>query len=140
MRFKRLSPRWHKVPRTFRDPVCFVFSSHEEIMNTYSVSSYEPKVDFSRNVVLSVHRGLCRTGGYLVRILGLSRRGNEVTVRVMLYDPAPDEFVTLVQTHPFDMVQVPKSQMVFGRGRQPLVFRFMDDRGREMCRREVTID
>jgi hypothetical protein len=125
---------------TFGEPTFLVFNSAEEMLRAYAAPSCIPRRVFQDHVVLAFHRGFCRTGGHFVRILSLAREGGEVTVRVQYSDPKPGDFVTLVFTYPFDMVQIPRSSLRRDDGRKDLLFRVVDSGGREVCRREVSID
>jgi len=137
---KHLNPRWQGEPMNFSEPTCFVFNSAEEMLKAYAAPNSIPRRVFKDHVVLAFHRGLCKTGGHFVRIVSLTREGGEVTVRVQHSDPKPGDFVTLVFTYPFDMVQIPRSSLRRDDGRKDLLFRVVDSGGREVCRREVSID
>ena len=138
MKFRRMNIRTNDYPRVFSKPTFHVIQNEAEFLATYGITSYSPRVDFDRYVVIAVHRGLCRTGGYGIRIEEVRRIGRTVLVKFHLRDPAPDEFVSLVMTYPSDMVYISRDELDPGDG-SVLVFSFRDDRGNEMHRLPVTL-
>jgi hypothetical protein len=111
--------------RFYTEPAYLVLRSVEEVDTALGVSTWSasPEVNLSREVVLLVHRGECRTGGYAVAITGVTLEagtpggkpaggtgrpagggkpapGGLLRVKVAFTDPAPSSFVTMVITYP----------------------------------------
>lgn len=127
-----MAPRWKRVEfrsaeplRFYTEPAYLVLRSTEEVEAAFGVSSWSasPGVDLSREILLSVHRGECRTGGYTVAITGVTLEagtpggkpasgtggpagggkpapGGLLRVKVAFTDPSPSGFVTMVITYP----------------------------------------
>ncbi len=106
-----MAPRWKRVEfrsaeplRFYTEPAYLVLRSTEEVEAAFGVSSWSasPGVDLSREIILSVHRGECRTGGYAVAIadVALENGGGLLRVKVAFTDPAPSDFTTMVITYP----------------------------------------
>lgn len=71
---------------------------------------FAERIDWRRQVVLLAHRGECPTGGYGVRITGVREDGGRLRVEILLRDPGPGEFVTMVMTYPADAAVLPRSR------------------------------
>ena len=118
-------------PRRF-----WVFSNEQEFMEAYQLEGYVPRVDFDRYFLVAAHQGPCPTGGYSITIENVENRQGRLVVRVRLEEPSPTELVTLVGTHPQDMVLVPKRIAGTKDGRA--VFSFIDQRGNCLARMSVS--
>ena len=105
--------------RRFDAPACFVFASPEKLRDAYGVSRVEPEIDFGQYLVLAVHRGLCRTGGYGVSVTSVERSGSEVDVRLSLKDPEPGAMVIMILTYPSVHVLVPRKSLAGGEAGNP---------------------
>lgn len=120
-------------------PGYHVIASPEEFDATYAPFEGAgcSRPDLSAYVLVGVHRGLCPTGGYWVRIVELKHCGSEVVVKVDIRNPRPGELVTLAMTYPADAVLVPKDILP---KTEPVVFRFVDSAGKELARKEAVIE
>lgn len=58
-------------------------------------------VDFSKQMVLSLHSGLHNTGGYSIEVENIEVKGSTTYVTVKTTSPKPDEPVTMALTNPF---------------------------------------
>lgn len=116
--FERVSLGPYGDEAMFESPRFFVLLSEAEYRDVYGFRrahedpqepKHGPKVDFEKHILITVHRGLCPTGGYTVKIVDITAFRNEVRVYVRRRDPKPDEIVTLVMTYPYDAVLVPRA-------------------------------
>ena len=113
--------------RQFDAPACFVFASLKELLNAYGVSRVGTRIDFERYLVLTAHRGLCRTGGYGIAVSAIERSalqlpgleqpsgerpGSEVNVRLNLRDPEPGAMAIMILTYPSVHVLIPREAVV----------------------------
>lgn len=119
------------VPRQPRDPTLFVFTDADQVLAAYGVGGFQPVPRFPAEILVVVHRGLCRTGGYRVEVKGIQQSGTEVAVRVELRDPAGEEFVTLALTYPLAAAVIERQQF---EPRGPLLFLALDANGQELGR------
>jgi len=113
-----------------------VATSEEELKSLCPREGLYPDVDLDSNILIAVHRGLCKSGGYSVRINEITVDGGEVIVRVMLKDPSPEDAVTLVMTCPVDIVEVPKKEIGL---RGEVKFKLVDQRGLQLGQRIVRL-
>ncbi len=113
-----------------------VFSNEQQFMRTYGLEGYTPRVDFDRYFLIAAHQGPCPTGGYGIAIEKVEKRCGDLVVQIRLREPKPDEAVTLIGTHPLDMVLVPKGLIGKQAGRR--VFSFIDQRGNCLARKLVS--
>jgi hypothetical protein len=64
-------------------------------------------IDWNREMLLAVHLGERRTGGYTVEVMDVRRIGpNELSVQYAERPPAPGATVTMALTHPWTLVRV----------------------------------
>lgn len=68
-----------------------------------------PAVDFERDGVIAVFMGERATGGHVIRVDRVARRGEEMRVDVVLQTPGPECMATQALTQPYQMVLVPQS-------------------------------
>jgi hypothetical protein len=109
-RWKRLDVTSDQALRFYSAPAYLVLGSEKEAAAALGVSSWSasPSVDLSQEIIVSVHRGECRTGGYSVDITDLTiepgaggRAGGDfLRVRLSLTDPSPSDFVSMAITYP----------------------------------------
>ncbi len=118
------------------EPCYWVITSREELQAAYKNSWNLDAIDFEHQFLISVHRGYCRGGGYRVRVKEIIQKDEEILVSLYFSDPDPLDFVILVMTSPCDVVRVSKNKLVH-RGR--LLFRFIDEKGRELGKRVAVI-
>jgi hypothetical protein len=135
LKFRRFDVRTDNFPRTFSAPAIHVIQDRENLSDVYG-EAFARQVDLDKWFVVGVHRGLCRSGGYAVRICDIARGSDAVEVTVHFRDPQPGELVTLVMTEPYDVVFVSREGLRPG---ETLEFRFRDQNGDEIGRRTVTI-
>jgi hypothetical protein len=78
-----------------------------------------PKVDFSRFMLVAVTYGQRPSGGYTVRVTGISDDGRRLRVRIVERAPGADCITPAVITAPYHVVRVRRSskQLVFARTR-----------------------
>lgn len=118
-------------------PGFLVVTSAREFESAYeTLAAGASPPDLTSHVLVAVHRGLCRSGGFAVRILEVRVTPFEVIVKARFKDPGPDEVVTLAMTYPVDAALIPKRLVP---ARTPVVFRLVDPSGRELQRREAVI-
>jgi len=151
-----VAPRWKRVEfrsaeplRFYTEPAYLVLRSTEEVEAAFGVSSWSasPGVDLSREILLSVHRGECRTGGYTVAVTdvvlesaggggagGKPAPGGLLRVKVAFTDPAPSGFVTMVITYPQAAAAVERSGL---EGVSTVVF--VDSKGQVLKTVEVNL-
>lgn len=142
-----MAPRWKRVEfrsaeplRFYTEPAYLVLRSTEEVEAAFGVSSWSasPGVDLSREILLSVHRGECRTGGYTVAITGVTLEagtpGGLLRVKVAFTDPSPSGFVTMVITYPQAAAAVERSGL---EGVSTVVF--VDSKGQVLKTVEVNL-
>ncbi len=135
MEFRHLDVQAYGCPHAFSSPAVHVIQDRAELSNTYG-ESLASIVDLDKWFVVGVHRGLCRSGGYSVKIEDIKRSPHTVTVTVHYRDPEPGELVTLVMTEPSDVVLVSKAGLQPG---EEIDFSFRDQGGVEIWRRTVTV-
>ncbi|MCL4426103.1 MAG: protease complex subunit PrcB family protein [Firmicutes bacterium] len=124
----------HDVP-PFDLPAYLVFTSSREMAAVYG-RDVGSKLDLEENILVAAHRGLCRTGGYTIRIESVQAAEREVIVRLSLTDPRPGDFVTMVMTYPRDMVLIQKSTLP---SRGDLIFKFVGPGGIVMAQKRVSL-
>lgn len=135
MDFRRLDVRNCECPRAFSSPAINVIQEREELLQTYG-EEIARRVNLGDWFVVGVHRGLCRSGGYSVRVQDIKHSPDTVTVTVHYRDPEPGELVTLMMTEPSDVVLV--SRKGFSPG-EHVEFIFRDQDGVEIHRRAITV-
>jgi len=91
-----------------------------------------PDVDFHREWVVAAFMGEKPTGGFLIEVREVTRRGRQVRVAVRQQEPGPHDVVTMVITYPGHIVAVKRPPA------GPYTVVFTDPDGRELSRREVT--
>lgn len=80
-----------------------------------AVRGIDPAFDFAKELLLIAYLGEAPTGGYGIQVRSVEwtppARGEEgkVTVRLALWSPGPDAFVTQAFTYPRDVVALPKA-------------------------------
>jgi len=116
-----------------REPACLVLGSAEDFARAFGTVAWSPPVDWSKELLVVVQRGLCPTGGYSVAVTGLSVGKGRLEVRVELRDPSPSDFVTMVATYPQAAVALPRRAL---RGVSEAVF--TDTGGRILGKAKVT--
>jgi len=90
--------------RLFRTPEQF----HE-----YFGSEAQAPVDFSRRQLLLVSTGPRSSTGYAVRILGVTERGDRITVKVDERTPNLADHVEARVTHPYRLLSLPAGKSVY---------------------------
>lgn len=111
LRFTSLRQKVQLPQERIQEPGCHAVANIEDWQRLYGEESRAP-VDFGRHVVLAVHRGLCKTGGYRVEIKDVTVASkSQVDVEVDLIDPSSESFNTLAMTYPVDLVRVSRRQL-----------------------------
>ena len=75
-------------------------------------SETQVPVDFSTRQLLLVSPGPRSSTGYAVRILSVTERGNEITVKVRERTPTLADRVQARMTHPFRLLSLPAGRNV----------------------------
>lgn len=66
----------------------------------------EPRVDFSRSMVVALFMGARRTAGYAVQVTRVERAGDGVTVFYRQTAPDPEAMTAQVLTAPFHIIRI----------------------------------
>lgn len=135
MRFERVGVRAYGG--RCEGPEYRVIVTGDEFASAFGEACEPLPVDFGRYVLVTASRGLCRSGGYRIRITSVEQCGGQVRVTLEFRDPAPGEIVTLALTYPQDAVVIARE--AFWPGGQ-LEFVFADTTGRELGRFQADID
>lgn len=69
-------------------------------------------VDFSTQMVLSLHAGLHNTGGYSIGVENVEIKGSTTYVMIKTISPNPDEPVTMALTNPFCIALIDTNENV----------------------------
>ncbi len=69
-----------------------------------------PQIDFANHTVLAVFQGMKPSGGYGLNITQVEDTDSQVVVTVVERVPGALCYVTLGITHPYQIVQIPKTQ------------------------------
>lgn len=67
------------------------------------------KLDFSQSLALVVFQGGKGSGGYKVDILKIVQEGNKLIVYAHFTEPQPGYVVTMANTSPYHVIEVPKN-------------------------------
>lgn len=124
--FDALTLRVQPALPNFEEPRCFVFGSEDAVRLTYNATGFQPALDFDRQLLIAVHRGMARSGGYGIRIENVEADGQVVHVHMRRIDPPPGSFVTMAITYPVTMVRVERADLP---GQSPWTFEFLDEKG-----------
>lgn len=81
-------------------PVYAVFLDEHSFIEAYRLKEYSPAIDFGSYVLVAVHRGICPSAGYHVRLTEAFTEGGLLIVRVALEDPGKGMMNAAVITHP----------------------------------------
>lgn len=139
IRFERLKVHRCNALGPFKEFTAFVVACEGELERLYPFRADRPRFDLRREFLIEVYRGEFPTGGYQVRVASIEQEERTVSVTVVLRNPKPGEMVTMVFTHPFDVVKIRRTSLV---QRGNLLFRFTDERGNPLyaVRAEVSIE
>lgn len=129
MNFERVDLTFDGPARNPDRPALYVFTTEGDLLRTYGVGGYRPAFPFDRKILLALHRGMCRTGGYSVEIRRVDRKGKQVVLSARLRDPPEEAFVTLVFTYPRDFIALSRRDLPSGRR---LDFIAVDEKGRKV--------
>jgi len=66
----------------------------------------EPASRDGKRLYIAVFAGSQRTGGYEIRVAGVERAGDTLTVRALFVAPAPDALTTQMLTSPAHLVSI----------------------------------
>lgn len=124
--FTELTLRAQPSLPNFEEPRCFVFGSDDAVRRVYGVDSFQPRVDFAAAVLVAVHRGMARTGGYGIHVEAIEVNDQRVTLRIRRTDPPAGAFVTAVLTYPLTFIRLERSDLG---GLGPWTFEFHDEKG-----------
>jgi len=75
---------------------------------THNFDKPAPQVDFDKEMVLGVFMGSRPTGGYSVKITGVTERDGSLVVTYSQTSPRPGAMTAQVLTFPYHLVAVPK--------------------------------
>ncbi|QUL97594.1 MAG: protease complex subunit PrcB family protein [Candidatus Fermentithermobacillus carboniphilus] len=105
----------------------FVFGDKESFSQAYGTreASALGEVDFNRYYLVSVHQGLCPTGGYRVNVKEVKVFPRRVEVIVEFKEPRPDQLVTMMMTTPSAFFLVPREK---GSKVSPVFYFYSTDR------------
>lgn len=132
MNFQRIT--LHDIP-PLDLPAYLVLTNAQELAATYG-REVTTKLSLDDKILVAVHRGLCRTGGYSIRIENVELENREVKVQLSLQDPRPGDFVTMVMTHPRDMILIKKNALP---GPGEVTFHFVAPGGIVVAQQRVKI-
>lgn len=107
LRFRRLEVVLDSVQR-IQQPAYHVITNSTRLTRIYGNMVTKPPVSLKNYVLVSVHRGVCRSGGYSVLIKAIEIHRRDMVVAVCFVEPTKAQPVTLVATYPLDMVAVPR--------------------------------
>lgn len=82
-----------------------------ELLNDKTHARRIEDVDFTRDWVVVVVRGIRPTGGYGIQIQGVGRGPGVLNLRVKLANPAPRRFVTQALTYPYHVIRIQRSKL-----------------------------
>ncbi|HEX8128397.1 MAG TPA: protease complex subunit PrcB family protein [Pyrinomonadaceae bacterium] len=82
-----------------------------ELLNDKTNAKRIEEVDFTRNCVVVVVRGIRPSGGYGIQIQKVSRAPGVVKLRVKLTNPDPRRFVTQAITYPYHLIKIQRSKL-----------------------------
>jgi hypothetical protein len=69
----------------------------------------QPKVDFSRNLIIAVASGERSSGGHDIAVQKVSRSGGELRIEVLETSPGPECVTTSALSQPVDVVMIPSA-------------------------------
>lgn len=124
--FAEVNLRLESGRTDFEEPRCFVFGSEDAVKRVYGASSVRPMLDFGQSMVIAVHRGVQRSGGYGLEVEAVEAEGDQITVHVRRVNPAPGAFVTMALTYPRKLIRVERADLG---GDGPWTFHFADEKG-----------
>jgi len=73
-----------------------------------------PAVDFSQEMVVALFMGTRNTGGYSIQVVSAGEEGGAFVVRYRERSPGRDSITAQVITMPYQIVAVPRSDLVVG--------------------------
>ena len=95
------------------------FSEYRDIKNYVIKNNFEwenlrekagilvtPNINFDEKKVIAVSMGERRTGGYSIEITRITEKEDYIEVFIRERSPSPENFVTMVITHPYHIVKV----------------------------------
>jgi len=118
------------------EPGFYVFGDRESFAAVYGseVSDWATSsIDFRKFYLVTIHQGLCPTGGYGIKVLGVSRLLGKVNITAEFREPRPEDIVTMAMTTPYVSFLVPRSK---GERDTP-VFSFYSKEGRKLAERKA---
>lgn len=98
-------------------PTILVFGNKDEaarfteLLNDKTHARRIEDVDFTRDWVVVVVRGIRPSGGYGIQIQSVGRGPGVVKLRVKLTNPDPRRFVTQAITYPYHLVKIQRSKL-----------------------------
>jgi len=82
-----------------------------ELLNDKTNAKRIEEVDFTRDWVVVVVRGIRPSGGYGIQIQGVSRAPGVVKLHVKLTNPDPQRSVTQALTYPYHLIKIQRSKL-----------------------------
>lgn len=112
VRFQPLTPDIALMPDFTCGPQFMVFADQDGLAKTFCRTAIQhaslPAIDFNKHYLVLVHQGVCPTGGYGVRVLGVRKTSGHVAISVEFKEPKPGDAVTLAMTAPYVFFLVPR--------------------------------
>jgi len=114
----KISDQWREANSGVKEAKTEVIKSESEWESAWKKTHSRifpqpdvPKVDFHKQMVLAVHAGQKKTGGYSVEFSKVEKAGEEVKAYFIVQTPGPDEVKAQVLTAPSCFAVVPKVEM-----------------------------
>lgn len=102
---------------TFGKPTILIFGSKgeaarfTELLNDKTNARRIEEVDFKRDCVVVVVRGIRPSGGYGIQIQRIGRAPGVVKLHVKLTDPDPQRSVSAALTYPYHFIKIQRSKL-----------------------------
>jgi hypothetical protein len=84
----------------------------DEIYASVTPRPSRPAVDFARDMLVVAATGTRPSGGFAIRVTGVTQRGDDLEVTVLETCPPPGAMVTMELTRPVAVVSVPRLALV----------------------------
>lgn len=94
--------------------VNYLISSEEQFDHLWKLIHTEksrPSIDFSKSVVAAVFAGTLPTAGYEIQVAQVADVGSARMVNVVLKKPGENCALAEVQTAPYQIVEIPRSEL-----------------------------
>ncbi|MHB0886070.1 MAG: protease complex subunit PrcB family protein [Bacillota bacterium] len=81
-------------------PLHALFLDEHSFTDAYGLKEYSPPIDFASHALVAVHRGMCPSAGYRVRLTEVCMQGGLLVVKVATEDPGRGMMSAAVITYP----------------------------------------